>query len=367
MTSGAGAPSLISLLRRPEQMLQLSLGDWDRALRLARSANLMSRLAWQLRRHGLEDRIPPVVRPHVTAALRLMDHQLQAVQWECQHLEDALVSLAVPIVLLKGAAYVMTQHVAAQGRLFGDIDLLVPRVSLARVEAALMLHGWSTGALDPYDQRYYREWMHELPPMAHQSRGTLVDVHHNILPLTSADVPNASALLADSVQIPGSMFRALSKCDMVIHSAVHLFHEGELKNGLRDLFDLDALLTALIASDPDAWDRLLSRARELGLVWPVFLALRYCRELLGTPIPSAVADTAELASGLGRTRLKLLDAIYRRALAPDHSLTQSYGSSLARGALFVRSHALRMPLGRLTLHLGRKAFLRAYKRSSRTA
>ena len=36
-----------------------------------------------------------------------------------------------------------------------------------------------------YDQRYYREWMHELPPLLHVRRQTALDVHHAIAPETA--------------------------------------------------------------------------------------------------------------------------------------------------------------------------------------
>lgn len=34
--------------------------------------------------------------------------------------------------------------------------------------------GWKMKAEDNYDEHYYRGWMHELPPMQHNVRGTLL-------------------------------------------------------------------------------------------------------------------------------------------------------------------------------------------------
>ncbi len=51
---------------------------------------------------------------------------------------------------------------------------------------------------DPYDDLYYRQWMHELPPLVHGERGRMVDVHHTILPLTARPTPDAQALIADA-------------------------------------------------------------------------------------------------------------------------------------------------------------------------
>ena len=349
---------LLGLRQRP--FPRLDLQAWDRLLRAARASNLLGRLALAVP----DDDVPVPVRPHLRAARRLVQHQREAIRWEAGHLAQALAALSVPVVLLKGAAYALDGHAAADGRLFGDVDLLVPRAALVPVEAALQLHGWRAAGIDAYDSRYYRQWMHELPPMANHQRGTVVDVHHNILPLSAASVPDAALLLADSVCIEGTPFRRLSAIDQFIHSATHLFHEGELRNGLRDLYDLDALLQPLIAGQ--AGERLLARAGRLHLVWPVMLALRYTGQLLGTAIPPALQASALQAAALPAWRLYLLDAAYLRVLKPQPMGVRSLSHSLAEFALYIRSHALRMPLGRLALHLGRKAWLRLFKHSSRS-
>ncbi|UUZ51358.1 nucleotidyltransferase family protein [Massilia sp. B-10] len=56
---------------------------------------------------------------------------------------------------------------------------------------------------DPYDQRYYRVWMHEIPPMQHVQRGSVIDVHHAILPLTAAARPDPALLRAGAQTVPG--------------------------------------------------------------------------------------------------------------------------------------------------------------------
>jgi hypothetical protein len=70
--------------------------------------------------------------------------------------------------------------------MFSDVDVLVPRDRLADVEAALMLAGWASTNPSEYDQHYYRRWMHELPPLQHIRRQTVLDVHHAILPTRHA-------------------------------------------------------------------------------------------------------------------------------------------------------------------------------------
>jgi hypothetical protein len=52
--------------------------------------------------------------------------------------------------------------------------------------------------------------------------------------------------------------------------------------------------------------------------------------------------------------LRLMDALYLRALRPDHALASDGWTPLARWALYLRGHWLRMPPGLLVVHLLRK-------------
>jgi hypothetical protein len=142
---------------------------------------------------------------------------------------------------------------------------------------------------------------------------------------------------------------------MVLHSATHLFHEGEFDNGLRDLADLDGLLRHF-GREPSFWAGLVPRAHELGLSRPLYYALRYARSLLETPVPAEVVDEARAGEPPGPLR-PVLDFCFSRALRPTHSSCADRWTPLARKLLYVRSHWLRMPFPLLAVHLARKAFV----------
>src|SRR3546814_9784459 len=108
-----------------------------------------------------------------------------------------LAPLDCPGVLLKGTAFAAAGLSAGVGRSIGDLDILVPRDRIDAVEAALLGAGWEWVKPDPYDDVYYRRWMHELPPLIHRERDRMIDVHHTILPLTARITPDAAALIAD--------------------------------------------------------------------------------------------------------------------------------------------------------------------------
>lgn len=346
---------LLSVLIAPESMADLPLVTWDVLLRQARQAALLSRLAVLAEERGLTDRLPIPVKRHFSAATTAAARQRRAVAWEARKLDQALSREGIPALLLKGAAYVVGDLPPAKGRLFADIDILVPKSALARTESSLMLHGWVSSHHSIYDQRYYRRWMHELPPMTHIRRKSNLDVHHNLLPETARLRTHPERIIAASTPIPCYLSLCLPSLeDLVLHSATHLFHEGEWGHALRDLVDLDSLLRHGM-SRPDWWDGLLRRGLELGLTEPLGLALRYSAMLLHTPVPAEVlAATAPLGwTGLGRIR----DALFLRGFASAHPGCHLSGHGLAEFVLYLRSHALRMPLSLLLPHLVYKAWL----------
>jgi hypothetical protein len=267
---GSPASSLIDALRHPDALPALRLPDWERLVRSARRADLLARIAGLVHQRGLLDAIPPAPRAHLRAALTLASAQHDEVRREVSHIAAALAPLNVQIVLLKGAAYVMNQEPAELGRLFIDVDILVPKERLAEVEATLMLNGWATTHHSAYDQRYYREWMHELPPLEHIHRHTVLDVHHALLPETARLKPPVAKLLEAARCIDGMRrLQVLAPTDMVLHSMTHLLQNDELSHGLRDLSDLDLLLREF-GDESGFWKRLAERAAEMDLRLPLY-------------------------------------------------------------------------------------------------
>lgn len=344
---------LLSVLAGRRALADVDLSGWDRLLRQAGRAGLLSRVALEADAAGVTERVAEPVRRHLVAARTLAERQRRAVLWEAHKLDQALARLNVPVVLLKGAAYLLADLPPARGRLFADVDVLVPKSSLGSVEAALRLHGWHGTHHSAYDERYYRDWMHELPPLTHIRRQTHLDVHHNLLPETARLKTRPELVIEASHLLDGyAALRVPALEDLVLHSATHLFHEGEWEHGLRDLADLDGLLR-YGARREGWWDALLSRATELNLVRPLALALRYCHRLLDTPVPEPVRSAG--GRGCSRAGWALRDALFLRGFSLAHADCRLPGAGLAGLALYVRAHALRMPLRLLVPHLLRKA------------
>ena len=351
-----GLPLLVQVLRQPARMAHLAPGDWELLLRQALAANLTASLYCLAEEHALLAGVPPAPRRHLEWAAVLLRRHSEGVRWEVARIAAALAELGQPLILLKGAAYALAGLPSARGRLFSDIDILLPRACIPQAEGALMLGGWMSHHHDEYDQRYYRVWMHEIPPMQHVQRGSVIDVHHAILPLTAAARPDPDLLRAAAQALPGhDGVKLLAPADMVLHSATHLFYDGEFDKGLRDLLDLHRLLCHF-GADAGFWDALPARAFALQLARPLFYALRYAARVLGTPVPAAV--TAALAPAApGALLLALMDALFLRALMPLHASCAGPLTGLSHGLLYIRGNWLRMPPLLLARHLFHKAFI----------
>lgn len=347
---------ILQALQEPDTLISLDLPDWDLLVRQARRANLLARICILLEERGFLEQIPAKPREHLEWSRVVADRHTQAVQWEVTLICKALEKIEVPIILLKGAAYLMAGLPSAKGRLFSDVDIMVPKGSLNAVEAALMLHGWVTTHHDAYDQRYYRTWRHELPPMQHVKRMTVIDVHHAILPETASLHPDSAKLLAAAQLLEGyDNLKVFAPTDMVLHSVVHLIHNDQLDHGLRDLVDIDSLLRHF-GGLPAFWSDLSTRAQELGLMQPLFYALRYAAHLLNTPVPQVTMDAIQSGRPNWLT-LTLMDQLFKRALMPAHKSCADWFTGAARQMLYVRATWLRMPSLLLARHFFHKAFI----------
>lgn len=349
------ADLVVAVLREPRRVTGFDGARWDLLVRQANGANMLGRIALRLDEAGLADAVPPGPAAHLEAVRRLVRVKHDEVRREVTQVLRALAPLQVPVVLLKGAAYVEAGLPPAAGRLFSDVDLMVPKARIDEVESALMVHGWVTTHHSAYDQRYYRQWMHELPPLVHLRRQTALDVHHAIAPLTARWPVDSAALFARVLPVPGRAgVQVLAPEDMALHSMVHLLLNDDLSHGLRDLSDIDLLLRRFTASEPGFWQRLVERASALGLRRALFHGLACTVDLLGTPVPATVLDTVAGWGPPVPVRL-LTRAAYRRALRARHRSTADAWTPAALFALYVRGHWLRMPPLLLTRHLLVKA------------
>lgn len=331
------AKLLVRALRDPASVEALDSKQWTELISIARAESLIGSLAHRVRNVGVPYRMLAVLRDAVES------HDLVRKQalWEADCARRALSDYSGKIVLMKGTAYVAADLDAGVGRSIGDLDIMVERQDLPAVEADLLDAGWEWVKPDPYDDQYYRDHMHELPPLIHRDRDGMIDVHHTILPLTARPMPDASAILEKAVRLDSGLY-VMAPADMVLHSTAHLFADGDLAGGLRNLWDINLLIREFSEADADFWKNLALRTEVHGLHQEMARALRLAARLYGTPVPETPRRSG-----------KSFDFFYvRRLLARD-----GYGREtrkLTRFAFYVRSHWLRMPPLMLARHLWTK-------------
>ena len=133
-------------------------------------------------------------------------------------------------------------------------------------------------------------------------------------------------------------------------------HEGQVHNGLRDLFDIHVLINSY-CHEPCFWEKLTEYTLEHDLAYPVSLGLRLVQQQIGTRIPSSIYKNLSKLPPPSEQKT-LLEKLYDLALSRNADLHESWASHLAKTVLYIRAHWLRMPAPLLIKHLARKCIHR---------
>ena len=326
----------VDLLAGRRNPARLAPRDWDGVIGVARSEAMLATLAHRVEGADLPPTVAALFADQRAAAAVAQQQAL----WEAEMARRAFAPVGIEFVLLKGAAYAAAGMACAAGRQIGDLDVLVLASDIRRAENALLNAGWEWVKSDPYDDFYYREHMHELPPLIHKSRDRMIDVHHTILPLTHRITPDALALVSDAVTGAGG-FAVLNSVDMACHCAAHMLADGDLQGGLRNLWDFHLMTRDFAATDPAFWEQLKRRARLHGLQGAVQRAARLSRDVYGAALP-------EEWDGQGAK-----DRWFRQRLFARDDWGRVTQPLLEQG-FYIRSHWLRMPPKMLAQHLWTK-------------
>lgn len=345
---------LIRVLKKPELMKVLDVTEWNELLREAKVSNLAGRLSADAGALGIKDKLPAKVQN----LFKSFDYNSQSsqrmIRWEMNRVKRALTEENYKVILLKGAAYIAKNLKCTCGRISVDLDILVEKNKIDFAEEKFLQHGWQHHVENDYDQKFYREYSHELPPLIHPDRQISIDVHHSILPVTSRVYPDMKKLLDHAVpSVDG--FYTFSNVDIILHSVVHLWQDGEVRSSLRNLLEQHDMFEEF-GKDQKFWDALVPRAEELGFTRALYYALHYSKMIMGTDIPARVLH--EIDHFAPNTVIgKLMDWMVPGVMSPTLGST-GLSRWLSMNGLYIRSHWLRMPPIMLVRHLSTKLFMR---------
>lgn len=353
------AKDLLRVLTDPEFAGTVPLARWDKILRAARASELLGILGQRLEMSDSLDCVPPVVRQHLSGAGVVAAHRARLGLTVVRSVGGVLGNrFGGSVVLLKGLAYVAQDLRMSAGRMFDDVDIMVPRSQLDAVEKALIEDGWVTEKPDPYDQRYYREWSHELPPMRNPRFAMQLDVHHTIIPVTSRVKPDVDRLFANAVPTECGPWRVLSPEDQVLHACAHLFLDSDCAGKLRELADIDGMLREFGLAAKDFWHKLVAGAKVHHLERYLWFAATFCRSWLDTPIPLETLRSISRFGPSAPLGFVTVEAMRRALPPPDLDRPAARQRTVAHAVLSARAALLRMPVPLLAYHAAHKLFSR---------
>lgn len=335
---------LLAALRAPADALALDPREWDRVLRMARSARLHGVLARRLEGVG-PDALPAGVADQLEAARAEAAFARTMLRYELREVTARLAEAGIEFMVLKGAAYVVQDLCCADGRMPSDLDIMVRRSDLDAAEARLVAAGWEGAEVDAYDDRYYREWAHQVPPLRANGHVMEVDLHHALLPPYGHVAIDPVPLWQASVERGGH--RVLAPVDQVLHAIVHLFVDSDCTNRLRDLVDIAALIEEFAGHEVAFVRRLRDRAAGLGLQTALDDAAAFLAGWLGVTTLGAAA----LSDAATRARRGLI----ARRLGPPPADALPPCIDFPHAALLARGLWTRLPAHRVVLHTLNKA------------
>lgn len=335
----------------PKSALTFSTKQWQQLVQILRNQQLLACYSAKFKQAGVFEQIPVQTQRHFLNSDVLAANHKKQVLFEAAELKREIGGKQQFLIFLKGAGYTLSGAFVGDTRIYNDIDILSDKSSIDDIEKKLCLFGWLSEELTEHDEKYYRKWAHEIPPLRHGKRGTIVDVHHNIVPIISGRHLDASEFATHSVTTKDG-FQILSFAAMTLHSLIHLFFNEDVKKGYRDLIDIHTLMTH--HNEGDYWQELVSLSKETGFELELFLACRYVQDIFSTDIP---IEVLEQMSSKCPWNIKYLDFMYKKALKPNHPICRPEMFSLAEFFILLRGHFQKMPLHILILHLTTKSFV----------
>lgn len=343
---------LFRLLCQPALARELSLAEWQQVIFILREAKLLASFCISAERQEQLQHFPAYAKRHLISAKVYANRQAQQVRFECAELHKLLAAEGIEVVFLKGAAYTLANTTNFEGRICSDLDVLVKKPQLDAAEALLQANSWRSSILTDYDERYYREWAHEIPPLAHMHRGTVLDLHHNLyLPISgrAADMKLFFAQLSCTVE----GYSVLAKPAMVLHSIIHLFTNEDTSSAMRDLWDLYLLLPQ--HNDDAFWQQLTELACKTGFNTELLDCLAVLQYYFA--IDYVVSSNGIVSATDIKKHRFWRASVLPNAMVPEHSSILTLRHKLAKQLVYLHGHWIKMPATVLVTHLMLKSWL----------
>ncbi|MGJ8680891.1 nucleotidyltransferase family protein [Paraglaciecola sp.] len=348
---------LATLFLRPKLTETLQPEEWFHFVLILREAKLLASFYHMSIKENVFSVYPLFVQKHLKSAHVRAGRQKAQVLFECNTLDSMLKQIDVIPIYMKGANYILRNSSNGQGRLVSDIDVLVNEHEITKVENYLKTKLWLSEKLSDYDDKYYRAWAHEIPPLFHPLRGTVLDIHHNIYLPISGRSPNISNF-THSIQPEGCTSQVMNDPATVLHSIIHLFMNEDFTNAFRDMLDIHMLCEDLGCDN--FWNEILKLSQDSGFDKELYYSLALRAMLFDCSPPNIFSQLKSKYHG--SINEFFIKRILYSALSPKHSLLDTPSIKIARFIVFIRGHWLKMPLPILIKHIVVKSYFGAIEK-----
>lgn len=266
-----------------EEFVSLDSQDWDNLLVAASQQGLSLLLYDRLSSPLLKELVPEPVQGslretylQVTARNMVMLHHAKA-------LLEELRGRGIEVIALKGLYLAEKVYTGIGLRTFGDIDLLLHRPDLPAALEIMRDLGYELSTwYDPADANID---IKHLPPLI-KTNAPVVELHWTILEEDKPFTIDVDALWARSVpvDIAGVNVRGLGVEDLLLHLGLHLTYQHRLAAGVRNLYDIDAVIRREVVD----WQQLVATAHLWHAERVTWLTLRLLEDIAETPLPDDV-------------------------------------------------------------------------------
>jgi hypothetical protein len=290
--------------------------DWACLLRMAGSHGVAP-LLYRSLNTACPEAVPQDVLDQLRSRFRANGRRNLLLTGELIRLLNAFEASGILAIPFKGPALAAGVYGNLALREFGDLDVLVHERDVAKARELLIFLGYQpqyrlTRAQEEAFLRYEREYS-----FAHVDTGNVVELHWRVAPKPfpfSIDTDHLWECL-QRVSVGGNTVPTFSPEDLFLflcaHGAAHLW----VRLGwICDVAELIRVYPNL------NWERLMNRARALGIERMLLLALFLASDLLQAPLPEKISKKVRADAKVG----ELATQVYEQLLPATERSQQMF-------------------------------------------
>ena len=314
----------------------LSEADWDDLLQQSDRHRITPLFYHRLRTYHPDIPIPPNIMQRLRQAyLDNAARNLRLYHNLCMVLK-ILRRDSIPVIVLKGAHLAEFVYGNRAHRFMGDLDLLIRKDDLMRVDELLLEMGCTPTANNRVVGKDNNEFVYIMP-----KRDVSLEIHWSILsPMFPFAVDTEGQWeRSRPVRIAGVDAAVFCPEDLLLHICLHAGCTHGFEPGLKLFCDVSELLQH--GGEGMDWGLVKRRTCEWGVGKCVYLTLRLTREFLGVALPEGLMEALKPSDYDERFVALARDQIFSRRLRTGPPLSmwpavaRFWGSARLRDKMFL--------------------------------